>query len=298
MLTQRLNIVVGIATVGRREVLSETIELLAQQTRLPDRLVICPVTDKDVDLACLQRFPVATSVVSGVIGSSAQRNRIIAEIAEADVVVFFDDDFFPRDDYLEQVEKIFIVHRDVAAATGRPIEDGINGPGLGIDHARSIVAQAAQSSPEDGALPETFGTYGCNMAFRMAPVREQAIRFDENLPLYGWQEDIDFSSRLSSYGRIVESSLLKGAHLGAKGARSSGVRFGYSQIANPIYLIRKGTMPWSYARSIMWRNLAANLVRSFHPEPWIDRRGRLKGNLLALLDTFMGRVSPRRILQL
>jgi len=68
MLSQRLNIAVGIATVGRREVLSETIELLAQQTRLPDRLVICPVTDKDVDLACLQRFPVATSVVSGVIG--------------------------------------------------------------------------------------------------------------------------------------------------------------------------------------------------------------------------------------
>jgi len=38
--------------------------------------------------------------------------------------------------------------------------------------------------------------------------------------------------------------------------------------------------------------------RSFHPEPWIDRKGRLKGNLLALVDMAIGRISPHRILQL
>jgi hypothetical protein len=54
------------------------------------------------------------------------------------------------------VEKIFIAHRDVAAATGRPIEDGVNGPGLSIEHARSIVAQAAESSPEDGVAGATL----------------------------------------------------------------------------------------------------------------------------------------------
>jgi GT2 family glycosyltransferase len=298
MKAERLNIVVGIATLGRREVLTETVDLLAQQTRLPDCLVICPVSDRDFDAACLQRFPRKTAVVGEAIGSSAQRNRIMDALADADIIVFFDDDFFPCPDYLAHVEKIFLAHADVTAVTGRPIEDGVNGPGLGVDRAKSIVMRAVQCPPDGGALTDTVGTYGCNMSFRMGPIRDHGVRFDENLPLYGWQEDIDFSSRLAAYGRIVESKSLKGAHLGAKGARSSGVRFGYSQIANPVYLIRKGTMSRTYAASLMWRNVAANIVRSVRPEPWIDRRGRLKGNALALFDVVTGRASPDKILQL
>ena len=71
----------------------------------------------------------------------------------------------------------------------------------------------------------------------------------------------------------------------------------YSQIANPIYLVRKGTMPRSYAYLLIRRNVAANLLGSFRPEPWIDRRGRLAGNALALADIAIGRISPQRILQ-
>src|SRR6266702_4434472 len=104
--------------------------------------------------------------------------------------------------------------------------------------------------------------------------------------------------RISRYTAGRKISIFRGVHLGIKYGRTSGVRFGYSQIANPIYLIRKGTMSWQHAKMLMWRNLAANLVRSFHPEPWIDRKGRLKGNLLALVDMAIGRISPHRILQL
>lgn len=299
MLTRRLNIAVGIATIGRPDVLSETIDRIVRQTRLPDRLVICPAADSDVDRGRLRNSPVSTSVVLGAIGSCAQRNQILAEVAgEADLIVFFDDDFFPRDDYLRQIEAIFATHGDVAAVTGRPVEDGISGPGFGIEYARSIADRPAERIAGDEMLQETLGTYGCNMAFRMMPIVEHNIRFDENLPLYGWLEDIDFSTRLATYGRVVESGLLKGVHLGTKSARSSGVRLGYSQIANPIYLLCKGTMPWSYARSFMLRNITANLIRCLRPEPWIDRRGRLKGNFLALYDAVIGKVSPQRILQL
>jgi hypothetical protein len=136
------------------------------------------------------------------------------------------------------------------------------------------------------------------MAFRLKPVIEHGILFDENLPLYGWQEDIDFSLRVMPYGRIVKSESLCGVHLGIKLGRTSGVRFGYSQIANPVYLIRKGSMSWRHANKLMWRNIAANIARSFFPEPWVDRKGRLKGNLLALIDIARGRDSPGRILQL
>jgi len=136
------------------------------------------------------------------------------------------------------------------------------------------------------------------MSFRMEPIRRHGVLFDENLPLYGWQEDIDFSRQLAPFGRIVDANVLRGVHLGTKGGRTSGVRFGYSQIANPVYLIRKGTMSVGFAAALMWRNVVANAGRSFRPEPWIDRRGRLWGNWLALWDLVTRRMSPRRILDL
>lgn len=291
-------IAVGIATSGRREILSRTLELIASQTRLPDRLIVCPATPEDVDLATIERFAFCSIVRAGERGLTAQRNRILTAVGDADIAVFFDDDFFPQRNYLAEVEKIFVQDLDVVAATGRPLQDGANGPGLSVDEALAVVRDADLKVPSSLTIAPTYGTYGCNMSFRMGPVRRHALLFDENLPLYGWQEDIDFSRRLSPFGRIVELSGLRGVHLGVKGGRTSGVRFGYSQIANPVYLMRKGTMSTGFAVSLMRRNVVANLARSIWPEPWIDRRGRLGGNLLALMDLVLCRLSPQRVLGL
>jgi len=35
-----------------------------------------------------------------------------------------------------------------------------------------------------------------------------------------------------------------------------------------------------------------------HPEPWVDRRGRVRGNLMAFRDLLRGRLDPRRILEI
>jgi GT2 family glycosyltransferase len=294
----KLNIAVGIATTKRREVLTQTIAILAAQTRLPDRVVICPVTNEDVDQQSLRNFPAPAVVVNGPIGLPAQRNKILAGVADADVIIFFDDDYFADKHYIENLEKIFLARPDVIGATGFLLADGALGPGLAVEQGLNILRSAPNSSRSLDELIDWDSTYGCNMSFRMEPIRKHDILFDENLPLYGWQEDIDFSRRVGRYGRIVLSGMLSGVHLGIKVGRTSGVRFGYSQIANPVYLIRKGSMPRLFANKIMWRNIAANLVRSFWPEPWIDRKGRLKGNLLAVIDIIRGRISPGRILEL
>jgi GT2 family glycosyltransferase len=298
MPAEKLDIVVGIATSGRREVLSQNFATLAEQTRLPDRLVICPVKEDDVDERHLGTFPRPSLVVRGPVGLPAQRNKILSAITKADIVVFFDDDFFADARYIENLENIFVNHPDVVAVTGSLIADGARGPGLTVEEGLQLIRADAQSLDAAGQLTEQYGTYGCNMAFRLKPVLDHGILFDENLPLYGWQEDIDFSLRVRPYGLIVNAAALRGVHLGIKAGRTSGVRFGYSQIANPIYLIRKGSMSWRHANKLMWRNIAANMARSFFPEPWVDRKGRLKGNLLALMDMLKGRISPGRILQL
>ena len=74
----------------------------------------------------------------------------------------------------------------------------------------------------------------------------------------------------------------------------SGVKLGYSQVANPIYLSRKGTMSPGYSARMLSKNMLANAVGSLRPEPMIDRAGRLRGNLIALGDVLRGRVTPER----
>ena len=79
------------------------------------------------------------------------------------------------------------------------------------------------------------------MSVRLDLARRHRLTFDEQLPLYGWLEDVDFSRRVAGYGRVVKVSAARGVHLGVKAARQRGVQLGYSQVANPVYLMRKGT---------------------------------------------------------
>jgi Glycosyl transferase family 2 len=295
--SEKLRIAVGIATAGRRQILSRTLDLIARQTRLPDALFVSPASAEDVDAALLDRLPFEAKVRQGKRGLTSQRNEILRELDAFDVIVFFDDDFFPKFDYLAEIERLFLGHAGVVAVTGRPIVDGANGPGVESEAALALLA-ADEKVAADRDFAPTYGTYGCNMAFRVDPIRRSGAQFDENLPLYGWQEDIDFSRQLAGFGRIVDSKALRGVHLGAKGGRTSGVKVGYSQIANPVYLIRKGTVSFGFAGPLVWRNVLANLSKSFWPEPWIDRKGRLLGNCLAFRDLVTGRISPQRILEL
>ncbi|MEZ5701004.1 MAG: hypothetical protein R3E42_02130 [Burkholderiaceae bacterium] len=69
-------------------------------------------------------------------------------------------------------------------------------------------------------------------------------------------------------------------------------------MCNPVYLLTKRTLPPRIAIKMMLRNFAANHVKLFHAEPWIDRRGRAAGNWLALRDMLFGRIDPQRILEL
>lgn len=281
-----------VATVGRAEVTRRTVDRLAQQTRTPDGIVVVGAQASDIEGVDQARG--APEIHLAARGSCSQRNRGLEIIGDrADIVIFFDDDYVAADDFVEQTEKLFAERPNLVGATGRQIADGVHGIGYTVDEAiKFIETDTDPPSFEHGAE----ALYGCNMIVRLEAVAD--LRFDTALPLYGWLEDIDFTFQLGRRGEMVRSSLLRGVHLGAKGGRSPGVRLGYSQMANPIYLLRKGTIKPALARRNMWRNLAANLVRSLKPEPHVDRRGRAKGNLLALCDLARGRLDPRRILEL
>jgi GT2 family glycosyltransferase len=294
---KRLRIAVGVATAGRPELLRVMLAELALQVRPADRIMVCAPSEADVS-----GVPASATVdiIIGPRGLTRQRNAIIRESAEYDVLVFFDDDFLPKPGYLAAVEDVFLGHADVTVLTGMVIADGISGPGLSVEEARrALMTNEIGELPGGGSLRDVNNGYGCNMAVRLsAAVRAAGCRFDEKLPLYGWLEDVDFSRQVARYGRIVQTSAAQGVHLGVKRGRQSGLRLGYSQIANPLYLLRKGTCPWPMALGLICRNLAANCLRSFRPEPYIDRLGRLVGNGRAFRDLIFGRLDPERILEL
>lgn len=278
-----------IATRGRPEVVTETVlHLLAHQTLKPDSVIISCIDPADAgDLQGRNDVVVLT----GPAGLAAQRNTALANLPPGtEIVAFFDDDFVAHPGWLAVAAQTFRDEASIAAFTGRVLADGATGPGIALAEAMKLVAAPPAS---DWSWIEPYSPYGCNMAFRLASIGD--LRFDERLVLYGWLEDRDFAAGVARRGgRLVKSADAIGVHMGVKGGRMAGERFGYSQIVNPLYMLRKGTMTLGQVADHLFRNMSSNLGRSLRPEPFIDRRGRLRGNLLAIADILRGRMQPER----
>lgn len=287
-----LKMLVGIATVGRPKILKAALSMVARQTRAADGCFVAPASDTDV--AGIDLSSLGAKRINAKRGLCAQRNAILRAAADYDIIVFFDDDFFPCNDYLAAVERAFLDDPDIVMTTGTVIADGASGPGLSIEAGLRLIVNAEQTKPKGGSRQSAYNGYGCNMAFRLDASRDGVV-FDEALPQYSWLEDVDFSRRLVRYGRIVKLQDARGLHLGTKSGRTPGVKYGYSQIANPLYMVKKGTLTWPRAGQQMARNVGMNMLWSLAPEPYIDRRGRLRGNILALLDVIFDRAKPERI---
>lgn len=290
-----MKLAVIIPTLGRSGQAARLLGYLGGQTRLPDEVILSAPDATHVELPDSMPFPV--TLAFGPKGLAAQRNTAMGPaLGKFDIITFFDDDFVPSADYLRQVEESFAGNSDWAVVMGRVVKDGATNEGLTWEDAEASLRETEGKKFVGPEAVDHVGAYGCNMSFRSAVVGD--LRFDERLVLYGWQEDIDFTSQMRSKGCVVCVTAIRGVHLGIKAGRVSGERFGYSQVANAVYLVRKGSVPASFALPLMFRNIAANLAKSMRPEPYVDRRGRLKGNIRAILHVATGRIEPEYILKI
>jgi hypothetical protein len=161
----------------------------------------------------------------------------------------------------------------------------------------NCLIREADAADLDESLIEVTGLYGCNMAFRMTAIGS-AVRFDERLIAYGWLEDADFSRMAGRAGRLVQCRSLIGVHLGIKQGRVSGAKFGYSQIVNLWYLRGKGTVSPREVWLNTFKALATNGIKAIRPEKFIDRRGRFRGNLVAIRHLLLGICQPEKSAEL
>ena len=287
-----------IATRGRPDILRGLARRLAEQSRPPDHVFV--IATRSDDVSGMDEDNEHLTVRVGRPGSATQRNDglILAGTRFANIV-FFDDDFVPSRFWIERMTDLFASGPDICGLTGTVLADGTSTSGIGPSEAEAIVGQRDSEPGSGGVVHEKVGyggNIGCNMAFRYSAICD--LRFDERLPAYAWLEDADFHGQAVRLGRFVHADALWGVHLGHKQGRSRGVQLGYSQMANAAYLARKGTVPKFYLARQAAKNLLSNTVRSLRPEPYVDRRGRLLGNMIALADLARGRITPERVSEL
>ena len=293
----RTSISVVIASKGRPDFVSETIENLERQTLKPKEIIIVVPSKEDLPT---KRWGDDVRYIVGPLGLTVQRNKGIEAISNTvTYVAFFDDDFELKADYLEQAVAFMNANVSVVGISGRILVDG----GISRDEAKKLIASYKPGGNPRGMFysqGKHHILYGCNMIIRRGVLNYET--FDENLPFYSYGEDYDLSIRLERYGLIGRFAGCVGVHLETPGGRVREVLRGYSFVANNWYFLKKGVMhlPPRKAWVRFWlicfgKSTLTSLWNLLKGDRSLDWGGRLKGQLLALKDIFFGRCHPGRI---
>jgi glycosyltransferase involved in cell wall biosynthesis len=281
-----------ICTSGRAEVLHDTILNVLNQTIQPAEILV--VIYHPAAVLPQTRLLPLVKVISSAQGLCTQRNFGAANAAAASkYLLFMDDDMELMSNFLASQERLFEEFPEVVLSSAATIANG-----AGLEPLTRLQAQQAVTLYQPRDLIEYHGgAYGCNMFVRRDVMA--SARFDENLPLYAMMEDHDFSAQCVRVGRAAWNFRTGVAHLAASGGRINGRQVGYSQIANPFYLWRKGSITFSFCFWNCWlRFIASNTLKALFSSKVLKSQAhaRLTGNLSASKDLLLGRIHPRNIL--
>jgi len=227
---ERLKISVIICTRNRLDCIPECLRSLAEQTSLPDELII--IDSSDIPMIAQERF--TSLFISDIFphtqllyrhtrpGLTYQRNVGI-DIAHGDVVYFFDDDVIIDKNYIKEMQRIF---------AGQPKFAGGSGTITNIDPYKRTFKHlmriffliqrnyASGHFTTSGMPTHTYGSEkfqevqvlgGCCCAYRSSVFNKN--RFDEYLVRYAFMEDCDFSKRVSKNHKLFYNPYAKLVHL-------------------------------------------------------------------------------------
>jgi GT2 family glycosyltransferase len=291
---------VVIATIGRREIVAETICSMASRRSVPAIVVVVGRVEPDLPkLPTELPFQIQLSATIQR-GLSFARNQGIRWLpASIEFVTFLDDDMEIHDDYCIEVENVFRSAPEVAGFSGYIMA---NGDIERIPARQQLDGyQIPPGMPIFGLNPKGWpGLYGCSMNIRRRVLDQE--QFDEQLLL--GMEDIEMGFRVNRHGQVGGSARCAVVHLAVRSGRISEVGIGYAQIINPLYFAAKGI---GYPRwATWWQTLIkmplTNLFFWWFPaldksRSLADRKGRFRGNILGLRDVCRGEIKPLNLLQ-
>jgi GT2 family glycosyltransferase len=259
-------------------------------------------------------------VIVGPRGSSVQRNFAIDRLTPGpELVLFLDDDVELARNFISTISDTFASCPEVVVVGGVDLGTGSRRGSLTRLAAQGLVA-TVQSDPgpreftlrslanlpsglarraarrmalasRSGAsvLAKVPAVEGCAMCVRNSLLNH--VRFDEQLTLYGYLEDLDFSAQCRRFGLVVIDTGSVLVHLLEVGGRIPEDQLGFLQVMNPVYIWTKGNA--SFCRTVLLGHLIArpllNLWLSTHNA---TARRRLKGNLLAFSRLLRGMLEP------
>ena len=291
-----------IATVGRKEMVEQTIVSLSSRRTIPGCVIVVGAGEKDLPGFGLELPFSVHLLLAPAKGLPIQRNHGIRQLsASIEFVAFLDDDMELHDDYCAEVENVFRSAPEVAGFSGCIMANG----GVNRMDARALLDgyQIHKEMPVFGFYPKRWpGFYGCTMNIRRRWLESE--QFDERLPLYALGEDCELGFRLSRHGSVGGSARCPVVHLAARSGRISEVGVGYAQIINYLYFARKGigypriATCWQTLIRLPLVNLFFRLFPAWDRKKSVDRKGRFHGNLLALADVARGRIDPKNLINI
>jgi GT2 family glycosyltransferase len=279
-----MSVAIIIPSFGRRAMLEETLHDLFTHIGKDDKIVV--ITCRDEDSPSFT-WPNLVSI-SGRRGSSCQRNSGLDFLKQgSDVfraILFIDDDVVLAPEFLRNLANYHSTYPAAAGFTCHLIADGAVSHEIPRIEAHELASKWRQTSDMESFIPAT-SPY---VAFSIKGDLIGELRFDERLAEYGFMEDWDFFARLRGYGDTGYAANCGLVHLATGAGRTSHRKFGFSQITNPLYLTKKGSLPSKECLKHLCTAVAANFAGIYIS----SRRQRLIGNFLAFWYALRSGPSP------
>jgi GT2 family glycosyltransferase len=288
-------IAIVIPTIGRCDELRKMLQSLAQQTRLPDQVVLVDEAGEGNTLA--REFPALhISVTTFQRGSaSAKRNRGVECVAsEIELIGFMDDDIVLEP---QAVEVMLDFWKNAPEDTGGASCNWMNLPPLFASRLKSLrfVSRWGLYDPRGSLVMRS----GFQTIFRSVPENRyvqwlpsggvvyprrilQEELFDEWFQGYGFLEDLDFSYSVGKKHRLVIVAAARSYHYPSKIGRPDWYLFGKKEVINRLYFVSKHQ---EFSRPLCCLGLFVRMFLStFEAVKGLEaaRLKRVAGNLVGL----------------
>lgn len=242
-----------VATKDRPEKLRQMLRSLDRQSRRPDQIIIIdggtqPVKEvlgdfPDLNMMCLTFFPPS---------ATKQRNFGLTEIGPEITLIGFLDDDVELD--VHAIEKLLLFWKDAPHQVAGVALNMMNHPGLFASSLKYLpLAErlGLYSQNKGDVLPSAFqtmiGKVKDNIYVKWLPTGAVVWRkkifedyqFDEWFRDYSYLEDLDFSYCVGKKFRLMVLGEAEYYHYPAMDGRGSDYRFGFREVENRLYLVKK-----------------------------------------------------------
>jgi GT2 family glycosyltransferase len=305
MIKQRMNgyknnitVSVIICTKNREESLSNCLESINIQSRIPDEIVIID----DGNLKFNKLSVAYSSLINKFIyikknepGLTASRN-LGSVTANGDIIMFIDDDVILDRGYIEAIMNTFNNDPEeiIAGVTGvldihyswlvlaflRFFGLDANKPGKILPSGIGILMRKGEVSSQI----KVEWLSGCNMSFRKDVF--SFMQFNEKYKSYGWGEDKDFTYRLSKTRTLVANPKAILIHKKEQAGRIDEYNFGFMEIMNLhqffIDYMQKNLINWLIHIWAIIGIILKNVILIVIKKNRHDMMQRIFGNISAL----------------